>query len=83
MFAEKSNLVFVILYAVEMCIKLLGLGFKEYFMSGFNMFDAILVVISLVELGISDSDTDLSAFLILRGLRVFRVIKLASMWKNL
>jgi hypothetical protein len=34
-----------------MVLKLLGLGFKDYLRDGFNIFDALLVILSLVEEG--------------------------------
>lgn len=39
------------LFFVEMWIKLGGLGFKGYVVDGFNVLEAILVAISMVEEG--------------------------------
>jgi hypothetical protein len=66
-----------------MVIKLLGLGFKEYARDSFNLFDAIIVLISLVETALvsifSSEGGGLSA---LRGIRLLRVFKLARVWKD-
>lgn len=68
-----------------MILKLLGLGFKEYSRDSYNIFDAILVVASLVEYCLSTAGVDqlmgggLSA---LRGVRLLRVFKLARSWKS-
>lgn len=66
-----------------MVIKLIGLGFKEYARDSFNLFDASIVLLSLVDVIVSatlseDSPTGaLSAF---RGVRLLRVFKLARSW---
>ena len=40
-------------FVVEMVIKLIGLGFKEYARDSFNIFDALVVVLSLVDIIVS------------------------------
>ena len=62
-----------------MILKLLGLGIKEYMRSKFNIFDGIIVLISLVEIVLSNtggggSKSGLSA---LRSFRLMRIFKLA------
>ena len=44
------NLVCSIIFIVEMVIKLIGLGFKEYVSDGFNIFDCVIVHISVFEI---------------------------------
>ena len=73
------NLVLTLAFVAELVIKLLGLGIKEYFADSFNAFDALVVVISLVELGLADSGS-LSA---LRSFRILRILKLIRSWKTL
>ena len=49
-----------------------------------NVFDAVLVILSIVELAMVQYVTvDLSALVVLRGFRIFRVLKLAKNWKSL
>ena len=50
--AEMLNTFFTYCFLAEMVIKLLGLGVKEYTRDGFNLFDAAIVVLSMVEIGI-------------------------------
>ena len=47
---EYANLVFAVIFIVEMAVKLLGLGFREYFRDRFNDFDAVIVLISTVDI---------------------------------
>ena len=36
-----------------MIIKLFGLGIKDYFKDGFNIFDCLLVIASTIDIGIT------------------------------
>ena len=69
-----------------MLIKLVGMGIKEYTRDAFNIFDAILVIVSLIDFVLlqipeisANSGGALSAF---RGIRLLRVFKLARSWKS-
>ena len=53
------NNIFTYCFIVEMVIKLIGLGFREYSRDSFNIFDAIVVILSIVDIVItSASDSD-------------------------
>jgi len=69
---ERINLGFSIFFIVEMVVKLLGLGWEGYISDSFNMFDGVIVVISIIELSLSSSSGGLSS---LRALRMFRVLR--------
>ena len=45
-----ANLFFTIIFAVEMVLKLYGLGCADYVADNFNNFDAFIVIMSYVEL---------------------------------
>lgn len=80
------NEFFTWIFFVEMLLKLLGLGVKQYVRDKFNLFDGFIVIISLVEwtlLQSFSSDTIGPLFRILRALRLLRVIKLARSWTTL
>ena len=72
-------------FVAELVIKIIGLGIKEYARDSYNLFDALVVVLSLVDIivtaAIGDSNkTDvLSA---VRGVRLLRVFKLARNWNS-
>jgi hypothetical protein len=72
-----------------MLLKIIGLGSRNYFADSFNLFDSIVVMISLIDYAIallvSEDDIGslgdaLNAF---RALRMLRVIKLARSWTAL
>ena len=49
------NDIFTFCFIVEMVIKLIGLGFREYSRDSFNIFDAIVVVLSVVDMIITSA----------------------------
>ena len=72
-------------FIFEMVIKLIGLGFREYTRDSFNIFDAIIVVLSIVDLILSvslSSDSPTGALSAFRGVRLLRVFKLARSWDS-
>lgn len=76
----------VILFAIEMVIKLRSLGIKQYWSNGWNCLDGILVLISLPSLlpliWANIGVPDMSIFLVLRGLRLFRFFKVVHLFPN-
>lgn len=64
------------LFALELTLKMVGLGLKGYFSNGFNCFDFVIVVVSVAEvLLIGDQDYGLAALRCFRVFRVFKVFK--------
>ena len=45
---EVSNLVFSMIFAVEMILKLSAYGFFRYISDGFNVFDGLIVILRYV-----------------------------------
>ncbi|EPY90074.1 hypothetical protein CB1_000054033 [Camelus ferus] len=69
---EISNIVFTSMFALEMLLKLLACGPVGYIRNPYNIFDGIIVVISVWEI-IGQADGGLS---VLRTFRLLRVLKL-------
>uniref|UniRef100_A0A8C1VN08 Voltage-dependent T-type calcium channel subunit alpha-1H n=1 Tax=Cyprinus carpio TaxID=7962 RepID=A0A8C1VN08_CYPCA len=69
---EICNIVFTSMFTLEMILKLTAFGFFEYLRNPYNIFDGIIVIISVCEI-IGQSDGGLS---VLRTFRLLRVIKL-------
>ncbi|MBN3271579.1 SC4AA protein, partial [Polyodon spathula] len=74
-----GNLVFTGIFAAEMVFKLIALDPYYYFQTGWNIFDSIIVTLSLVELGLADVE----GLSVLRSFRLLRVFKLAKSWPTL
>ncbi|XP_078795401.1 sodium channel, voltage-gated, type I-like, alpha isoform X2 [Oryzias latipes] len=70
-----GNKVFTGIFTAEMVLKIIALDPYYYFQERWNIFDGIIVTISLVELCFSIN--------LLRSLRLLRVFKLAKSWPTL
>jgi hypothetical protein len=83
---DIANLVFVALFTFEFVLKVLALGLKEYLSSAFNVFDGIIVIISIIEAIIGIVQPSLlegGGASALRAFRLLRVLKMAKAWKRL
>jgi hypothetical protein len=54
-------------------VKIIGFGFKMWTKDRFNIFDGLIVILSIIEISMSDGGGSFSA---LRAFRLFRIIKL-------
>jgi len=52
---KQLDILFIWVFAAEMLLKLVGLGFRSYARDRFNLFDAVIVIISLVDFALSFS----------------------------
>jgi hypothetical protein len=84
------NVFFCWVFFAEMMLKIGGLGWKNYAKDKFNLFDAIVVTISLIDWIISTSvanpeslGSGADVMQALKSLRMLRVIKLARTWTDL
>ena len=81
---KNFNLAFTIIFAVEMGLKLIGLGLFEYVRDKMNIFDGCIVVLSILEITAFNSDdgggSAISAF---RSVRIFRVLRVTRLIRSL
>jgi hypothetical protein len=86
---EIVNFSLTIAFALEFLGKLLGMGPAAYFRDKFNIFDTIIVALSIVDLGIAQPyfltgvESRSTSVLALRTLRLSRIFKLARSWTSL
>uniref|UniRef100_A0A8C9TF84 Sodium channel protein n=1 Tax=Scleropages formosus TaxID=113540 RepID=A0A8C9TF84_SCLFO len=74
-----GNSVFTSIFTTEMCLKIIALDPYYYFQEGWNVFDALIVSLSLMELGFANVER----LSVLRSFRLLRVFKLAKSWPTL
>ena len=76
---ERFNLFCEIFFVLELLIKVAGLGCSAYARDFYNVSDAILVSITLVEwiIELSGSNHGVKSLMIARATRLLRVLKLA------
>ena len=69
--------VFLVIFTIEMVMKWLGLGVKNYFGFNANKFDFVLVTVSMVEQGVllAGGGVSLGSLSVLRSFRLLRVFR--------
>ncbi|XP_052870084.1 voltage-dependent T-type calcium channel subunit alpha-1G [Anopheles cruzii] len=82
---ETSNIAFSAIFAVEMVLKVIAEGPFRYVANGFNVFDGVIVILSVVELGQSylGDGQGSSGLSVLRTFRLLRILKLVRFMPNL
>ncbi|XP_054826193.1 sodium channel protein type 2 subunit alpha-like isoform X3 [Eublepharis macularius] len=76
---KDGNLVFTGIFTAEMVLKIIAMDPFYYFQEGWNIFDSIIVSLSLMELGLANVE----GLSVLRSFRLLRVFKLAKSWPTL
>ena len=80
---EKANIALSLVFILEMPIKITGIGIKGYFKDSFNIFDSIVVGVTIIDLvvtvvltskGLGEGVNTITA---LRSFRLMRVFKLS------
>ena len=84
---EISDLILGILFVIEMIMKIVAYGLvlhkNAYLRSGWNVLDAVVVTVSLMDMyinygGGSSGSVDISSFRALRALRALRPLRMIS-----
>jgi hypothetical protein len=70
---EYFNYIFFAIFTLEVIFKVIGLGFKEFIKDKFNIFDVLIVFISLLEIILASGS---GTFTSLRAFRLFRIFKI-------
>ncbi|XP_053759962.1 sodium channel protein type 5 subunit alpha isoform X10 [Panthera pardus] len=79
MLDRPPDTVFTGIFTAEMTFKIIALDPYYYFQQGWNIFDSVIVILSLMELGLSR----MGNLSVLRSFRLLRVFKLAKSWPTL
>ncbi|XP_065190162.1 two pore channel protein 1-like [Sycon ciliatum] len=75
-----ASTVFTAIYTMEACLKILGLGPRQYFAHSWNMFDFVIVIMSLI--GLLAQASHLRFFVVLRPLRLLRLLELKKRYQD-
>ena len=93
----RLNVFFSLAFALEMALKLLGIGLRNYLSDGFNIFDGTIVLFSMIEIVLKPicrkadvcdglkvtKGKSVQVLRALRLLRVTRAIKMVKRWKSM
>ncbi|XP_043247671.1 muscle calcium channel subunit alpha-1-like isoform X2 [Amphibalanus amphitrite] len=83
-FQEIGNLFFIVLFTIEMLVKMYALGFQSYFVSLFNRFDCFVVISSIMEVLLTKTGVmPPLGVSVLRCVRLLRVFKVTRYWRSL
>ncbi|XP_076393898.1 ca[2+]-channel protein alpha[[1]] subunit D isoform X10 [Megachile rotundata] len=83
-FQEITNMFFIALFSMEMMLKMYSLGFQGYFVSLFNRFDCFVVIGSITEMILTNTQVmPPLGVSVLRCVRLLRVFKVTKYWKSL
>ncbi|XP_039236668.1 sodium channel protein type 5 subunit alpha-like [Pipra filicauda] len=85
---KVGNLVFTGIFTAEMILKIIALDPYYYFQQPWNIFDSVIVTLSLIELSLPRSKNRKErrrggTLSVLRSFRLLRVFKLAKSWPTL
>ncbi|KAK1327945.1 hypothetical protein QTO34_012367 [Cnephaeus nilssonii] len=82
--AGVANRVLLCLFAVEMLMKMCGLGLRQYFLSVFNRFDCFVVSCGLLEVLLVEAGAmSPLGISVLRCIRLLRLFKITKYWTSL
>ena len=76
---NMGNSILTCIFAAEMILKMIGLGLKQYVLDGFNDFDAVIVMVGMLEFVNAGS----KALTVLRAFRLLRIFKIVKSWNTL
>ena len=82
---ENLNYLFATIFNLEMIFKLLGLG-RQYFYSGWNLFDCIVVIgtdIGIILNFTSSGSSFSTAATVVRAFRIMRIVRLIRTQQNI
>ncbi|XP_075470088.1 voltage-dependent L-type calcium channel subunit alpha-1S isoform X2 [Ascaphus truei] len=81
---DIANQVLLVLFTLEMVLKMYALGFQAYFMSLFNRFDCFVVCTGLLEiLLVASNIMSPLGISVLRCIRLLRIFKITRYWTSL
>ncbi|XP_010004316.1 PREDICTED: sodium channel protein type 5 subunit alpha-like [Chaetura pelagica] len=88
MMLKVGNLVFTGIFTAEMILKIIALDPYYYFQQPWNIFDSVIVTLSLIELSLPRDKSRKKSkkggtLSVLRSFRLLRVFKLAKSWPTL
>lgn len=81
----KVNIGILVFFILEMLIKIVGLGFKRYFIDHYNKFDFLIIWLTILDLIFEKTSVSIKSgrfMSALRSLRLLRVFKVTKVWKS-
>ena len=80
---DTINTALTMIFTVEIVFKFIGLGPFQFYREIFNVFDLMIVALSLIEIALQTNSQVLSAIKVIRVLRTVRVLRASRILRNL
>ncbi len=82
---QDTNFFFTCYFVLEMLLKLMGLGPRGYASDNFNLFDALVTLLGVLDMALTlaPNVTSPGALTVFRAFRLLRVFRLARSWRSL
>jgi len=87
---ETLTAYFTVLFVIEMALKFVAVGVKDFFAQGWNIFDTTLLLVSVADLLLTefvkaneDANFNVMYFRVLRMVRVLRMLRIMKSWDGL
>ena len=81
-YSEWVSITFIVIYTLEMSLKLIGLGVTEYCRSPWNVFDSIITMAGVVCVALTEFGIQSYYIMILRPLRLLRLFKVKKRFRD-
>ncbi len=81
--AQQLNDILTVFFVIEMAIKLAGLGIKLYCSDTFNVFDGVVVILSIVEWVFMSGMNVIGAFRAIKVFKSFRVLRVTRLLRSM
>ena len=76
---DNFNYAFVAIFTSEVILKFFGIGAKAFIKDNFNIFDTLIVIVSIIDVSLSTSTSSYSALRAFRLLRLFKMFKVGEL----
>jgi hypothetical protein len=76
---EYFNYGFIAIFTMEVVVEVIGLGFRGFVKDRFKLFDTLVVLMSIVEVAISDGSGATSSLRAFRLFRIFKIFKVGNL----
>jgi two pore calcium channel protein 1 len=81
-YTPEISIAFISIYTLEMILKLIGLGFRNYFKSHWNLLDFSITLLGILSIFLTEFDIPSTYIMILRPLRLLRLFKVKKRFRD-
>lgn len=80
---DSVNNAITFIFGIEILLKVFAFGFREFFRDSFNIFDSVVVLLSLVEFVLRGQNNVINAIRSVKVFKAFRVLRITRLLRTL